>query len=180
MILYLNLDGMSEKEAFKAIDEFIPRVAKRATLKQRSVEMSDNILTHERFSGAPVIAEEIEAKSLSGLSEWLLRTSASSADALSAGLTVFDYCCQLTGREYLLWAEVKSRFDALLNDLYAEVEPEQEVMILKGMAASMLGYVAQQFPGEPAFNKTVRADDIEESPLLKADPDIFTEDDIPL
>ncbi len=84
MILYLNLDGMSEKEAFKAIDEFIPRVAKRAILKQRSVEMSDNILTHERFSGAPVIAEEIEAKSLSGPSEWLLRTSASSADALSA------------------------------------------------------------------------------------------------
>ena len=36
------------------------------------------------FSGAPVIAEEIEAKSLSGPSEWLLRTSASSADALSA------------------------------------------------------------------------------------------------
>lgn len=142
--------------------------------------MSDNILTHERFSGAPVIAEEIEAKSLSGLSEWLLRTSASSADALSAGLTVFDYCCQLNGGEYLLWAEVKSRFDALLNDLYAEVEPEQEVIILKGMAASMLGYVAQQFPGEPAFNKTVRADDIEGSPLLKADPDIFTEDDIPL
>ena len=72
MILYLNLDGMSEKEAFKAINEFIPRVAKRAVLKQRSVEMSDNILTHERCSGAPVIAEEIEAKSLSGLSEWLL------------------------------------------------------------------------------------------------------------
>ncbi len=45
MTLYLNLDGMSKKEAFKAIDEFIPRVAKHAALKQRSVEMSENTTT---------------------------------------------------------------------------------------------------------------------------------------
>lgn len=126
--------------------------------------MNDNILKHERFSAAPVVSEEIEAKSLSGLSEWLLRISASSDDALSAGLTVFNNRMQLNGREYLLWLEVKSRFDAVLNDLYAVIEPEEEMVILKVMAASLQGYVAQQLPGEPAFNKTVRADDIEPEP----------------
>ena len=48
-------------------------------------------------------------------------------------------------------AEFKNRFDALLNDLYAEVEPDQEILILKGMVASMLGYVEQQIPGDPAI-----------------------------